>query len=118
MTNPEDNYQNFWKTAFNFANSLINGQFADAYFMFGDSIRNQWNPSLIEETYDKMVEYFHEPANMISVDIVDTELPNIPLNSGWVYVSIFGEGNCEAVTLIISKEDDKYLIQNIEWGRP
>jgi hypothetical protein len=115
MTHQETSYR---ETAFNFATSLINGQSEDAYFLLGFSIRDQWNPSLIQETYQKMVEYFHEPANSISVDIVDTELPNIPPNSGWVYVSIFGEGNCEAVTLIISQEDDKFLIQSIEWGRP
>jgi hypothetical protein len=108
----------YWQVAFQFSQALLNGQFPAAYSLLGSSICNQWNPSLLRHSYENMIEYFQTPPNEIAVEIVDTQLlANMP-GSAWVYVSIIGDGDLEAVTLIIGNEDDKYLIQNIEWGRP
>ena len=65
-----------------------------------------------------MVEYFEIPPNELSVDSVDTEMLSIKADSAWVYVSIIGEGNSEAVTVVVSNEDGRHLIQKLEWGRP
>jgi hypothetical protein len=52
------------------------------------------------------------------VDVVDMTMPNMKPDSAWVYASIIGEDNGEAVTVIVSNENEKYLIQELEWGRP
>ena len=54
----------------------------------------------------------------VSVDVIDLELPNREIDSAWIYVSIIGEGDGEAVTVIVSNENGRYLIQELEWGRP
>ena len=82
------------------------------------SIREEWTPSLLQETYEEMVEYFEIPPNELSVDSVDTEMLSIKADSAWVYVSIIGEGNSEAVTVVVSNEDGRHLIQKLERGRP
>ena len=35
-----------------------------------------------------------------------------------VYVSLNGEGFCEAVTVTIVQHGNDYLIRHLEWGRP
>ena len=52
------------------------------------------------------------------MDSVDTEMLSIKADSAWVYVSIIGEGNSEAVTVVVSNEDGRHLIQKLERGRP
>jgi hypothetical protein len=62
-----------------------------------------------------MVEYFGDlPVNYISIGVVDTSLPD----DRWVYVEIACDGCAEAITVTIEVENEDYLIQKIEWGRP
>jgi hypothetical protein len=37
---------------------------------------------------------------------------------GWVYVSISGDDYVEAVTVIVSADENGISINSIEWGRP
>jgi hypothetical protein len=104
----------YGQVALKFAIALLNGDFEDAHSFLGSAIRDEWTPVLLQETYKKMVEHFYIPPTEVSVDVVDTIEPD----SAWVYVSFFAEGNAEAVTVIIDNENDKYLIQELEWGRP
>lgn len=101
--------------AFEFATDLVNEKFEEAYSLLSPSIKDDWTPELLKDTYKEMVEYFGDlPVNHVSVDLVDTTLPE----DNWVYVSIASDGGCEAITATIRSENGKYLIQKIEWGRP
>lgn len=115
LQDPKIQYE---QVALKFTSALLNGNFKEAHSFLGSALCDDWTPDLLEETYINMVEYFHIPPSEISVDVVDTTMPNIKPDSAWVYVSIIGEGNIEAVTVVIGHEDDKYLIQELEWGRP
>ena len=114
----EDQESPYGQVALKFSTELLNGQFEEAYTFLGASIREEWTPSLLQETYEEMVEYFYIPPNEVSVEVVDTQMLGIKSDTAWVYVSIFGEGNAEAVTVIVSNEHGRYLIQELEWGRP
>jgi len=37
---------------------------------------------------------------------------------GWAYVAISGTDCCEAVAVMITNEEDRLAIRDIEWGRP
>lgn len=37
---------------------------------------------------------------------------------GMVYTSFVGDGNCEAVTVVLTQEDGAVRIRSLEWGRP
>jgi hypothetical protein len=107
------------QTALRFATALVNEFFDDAYILLSSTLCDEWSPELLRKTYEEMVEYFHVPPNWISVDIVDTESLGAEFqDGGWVYVSIACDSGVEAVTVIISVENGKYVIQEIEWGRP
>jgi hypothetical protein len=101
-----------------FSTALLNGEFEEAHSLLGSTICNNWNPALLQETYEGMVEYFEIPPREVLVEIVDTTMPNMKPDSAWIYVSICGLGDGEALTVVVSKENDEYLIQELEWGRP
>lgn len=106
----------YGQVALKFSMALLNGQFEKAYSYLGFSIRDKWTPSILQETYGEMVNYF-KPYT-VSVDVIDITLPYRETDSAWIYVSIIGEGDGEAVTVIVRNENGRYLIQNLEWGRP
>jgi hypothetical protein len=111
----EDQKTPYGQVALTFATALVNGKFEDAHNLLSPSIKDEWSPELLKDTYEEMVEYFGDlPVNYISTGVVDTSLPE----DSWVYVDIACDGCGEAVTVTIEPEDGKYLIQKIEWGRP
>jgi hypothetical protein len=115
MKEQESSYR---QVALKFATALQKGRFEEARAYLSTALRQKWTQSLLQETYEEMVGYFEIPPDTVSVDIVDTEMPRIEPGSAWVYVSIVGERNAEAVTVIVGNEDNTYLIQDLEWGRP
>lgn len=114
----EDQETPYGQVALQFSTALLNSQFDEAHALLSASIREEWPPSVLQETYESMVEYFEIPPNQVEVQAVDTEMPYLKSDSAWVYVSIIGEGNGEAVTVIVGNEYGRYFIQAIEWGRP
>ena len=113
----EDQETPYGQVALKFSTDLLNRQFEEAHSLLGTPICSDWTPSLLQKTYEEMIEYFEIPPNEVSVDVVDESLAT-KADSAWVYVSIIGEGNAEAVTIIVSNEQGRYLIQELEWGRP
>ena len=43
---------------------------------------------------------------------------NRPKDIGMVYVSLIGDGVCEAVTVTLAEENGDTRIRYLEWGRP
>jgi hypothetical protein len=115
----EDEQTTHGQIALRFATALVNGKFDDAYILLSSSLRDKWSLELLHETYAQMVDYFQMVPNWISVDVVDTESLGTEFqDGGWVYVSIASDAHVEAVAVIVSSENGKYVIQGIEWGRP
>ncbi len=114
----EDQETPYGQVALQFATALLNGQFDEAHALLSASIREEWTPAVLQETYESMVEYFEIPPDEVLTE-VDTTMPGLKPDSAWVYVAINAEGNGEAVTVIVGNEYGRYLIQDIvEWGRP
>ena len=111
----EDQKTPHGQVALSFAIALVNGKFEDAHSILSPSIKDEWSPELLRDTYEEMIEYFGDlPVNYISIGDVGTMLPD----DCWVYVEIACDGCAEAITVTIEVENEKYLIQKIEWGRP
>jgi hypothetical protein len=111
----EDQKTPYGQVALTFATALVNGKFEDAYRFLSPSIKDEWSPKLLKDTYEEMVEYFGDlPVNYISIGVVDTSLSD----DCWVYVEIACDGCGEGIKVTIKAENEKYLIQEIEWGRP
>ncbi|WGV27479.1 hypothetical protein [Halotia branconii] len=107
------------KVALEFATALANGKFEDAYQLLSSSICGNWSPSVLQDTYEEMIEYSSTPTNYIQVEAVMTDWPGKqPQDIGWAYTLIACDGETEAVTVIVCTENEKHLIRDIEWGRP
>jgi hypothetical protein len=118
ISNMEDRETPYGQVALEFAIALVTGKFKEAHFYLSSALRKEWTPNILQGTYLEMIEYFQSSPNKISLEVVDTSSPYAESDRGWVYVSINEDGNSEAVTVIVGNEDGKYLIQELEWGRP
>jgi hypothetical protein len=112
ISNMEDRETPYGQVALEFAIALVTGKYLSS------ALRKEWTPDILQGTYLEMIEYFQSSPNKISLEVVDTSSPYAESDRGWVYVSINEDGNGEAVTVIVGNEDGKYLIQELEWGRP
>ena len=118
ISSMEERETPYGQVALEFAIALVSGEFEDAHCHLPSALRKELTPDILQGTYLEMIEYFQSSPNEISLDVVDTSSPYAESDRGWVYVSINEDGNSEAVTVIIGNEDNKYLIQELEWGRP
>jgi hypothetical protein len=41
-----------------------------------------------------------------------------PTDAGWVYVSVGGDMCSEAITIVVTREDDELKVCTAEFGRP
>ncbi len=104
------------QVALKFSTAMLNGQFDEAYSFLGSAICDEWTPSLLQETYEEMVEHFN--PNQVAVELAETEMPGMKPSSVWVYVSIFGQDDGDGIEVVVSNENGKYLIQKLElWAR-
>lgn len=107
--------------AYRFAAALVKGDYQAARILLSPEAYIEWPPEKLQSTYEQMVHYFtHPPHAAVPInDMADWQLPERQVGDlAWVYVAIVGEGDSEAVTLIIAKENDRLAIRSIEWGRP
>jgi hypothetical protein len=114
---PRDSDQG--KIALKFANALVSGDYETAHKMLSAALREKLSLSKLQETYEAMIEYGNSPPDFIDVmNILDNWSSKQNEDIGWAYVAISGDGYGEAVSVVVSQEDEKNLIRDIEWGRP
>lgn len=109
------------KLARNFAQLLLEARFAEAHALLSPEAQAQWPPATLEKTYKTMVGYFLNPPNRVmpTMTMQPWQWPDSrPNDVAWVYTAIVADGDNEAITAIVSKEDDTYVIRWLEWGRP
>jgi hypothetical protein len=114
----EDQETPYRQIALKFSTALLKGEFEEAYSFLGSTLREIWTPTLLQETYEGMIEYFEMPPDEIEVILIDTEVTDNQAGKASFYVSIHGESGAEAVIPMVVNENGKYSIQELEWGRP
>jgi hypothetical protein len=107
-----------------FAQALIHGEFEKAHEMLSPTLRLNYSPSALKQSYDNMVEYA-QPVGQPNVIVVNNfegkgESGNgKQLDAdGSTCVAIEGDGWCEAVTITAKQFGADYLISELDWGRP
>lgn len=114
---PRDSDQG--KVALKFAKALVTGDYDTAHKMLSAELREQLSLSELQKTYEKMIEYGRSSPYFIDVmSILDDWSSKQKEDIGWAYVAISGDGYGEAVSVVVTQEDEKSLIREIEWGRP
>jgi hypothetical protein len=107
------------RIASEFAKALVAGNFDQAHKMLSSAAKRDWDPGKLRTRYLKMVGYFESPPNFVEVMEAMSEAEDKePLDVGWAYAAIMGEGESEAVAVVVSSEGGKHLIRSITWGRP
>lgn len=107
------------KVAFEFANSIVNGDFAAAHELLTEQQKSEWNPNSLKGEYEEMIEYGEGPVTDIEIMNEMTEWPDKKdKDIGWVYVAMSGDGYVEAVAVVVCSESNQLKIREIEWGRP
>jgi len=107
------------KIAFEFANSIVNGDFAAAHELLTEQQKSDWSPNSLREEYEEMIEYGEGPVTLIEVMNEMTEWSaKKDKDIGWAYVAMSGDGYSEAVAVVVCNENNHLKIRQIEWGRP
>lgn len=102
-----------------FAEALVSENFTTAHEMLCASLRREFSPNSLRQTYTAMVSYGSSQPVVDGYVHTMTDWPSQRSGDvGWVYVSISGEGFAEAVTVVVSQEAEALKISAIEWGRP
>lgn len=94
--------------AASFAKALAAGDFETAHSCLGGSIRNKMPPDQLRLIYGELIGYWGGPATHVEVMATMHEWPaRQPLDLGWAYVEIHGQGYCEAVTVVVGRESGR-----------
>jgi hypothetical protein len=102
-----------------FARALLEGRHDDAHALLVGPARGAWTPATLAARYDEMVGYFEIPPSEVEIVTTMEAWPaKQPGDVEWVYISIHGETEGEAVTVIVAAEGDVVGVREIEWGRP
>ena len=105
--------------ALEFAKALVNGEFELAYSLLAESLKAEYSPASLQQTYQNMISYFLTPPDEVRVEaFMDDWQSKQTSDIGWAYVSILSDGEAEAVTVIVCQEQEHYAIRSIEWFRP
>jgi hypothetical protein len=111
--------------ALTFARALVAKEYERANSMLFTAMKSSHPPEALRMKLEEMIQYAGDenawPTGVqvvTAADISDKWLRKQPEDFGWVYVSIYGDGYCEAVTVTLAAEDDRLAIREIEWGRP
>jgi hypothetical protein len=107
--------------AVRFANALVAGDFAYAHTLQSAELRPDLTPDRLREAFERMTEYGDSPPTDVELIITmeQWQLPEQrPMDLGWAYVAIAGDGYSEAVTVIVEAAAGQPAIRHLEWGRP
>jgi hypothetical protein len=113
--------------ALSFARALVGKDYEEAAGMLAASLKTTSPPDVLCKQLEEMIRYEGDegrwPTGIQVVTAADSsdmakwKCPN-PNDFGWAYVAIDGTDYCEAVAVMITKEEERLVIRGIEWGRP
>lgn len=111
------------QVALKFAVALVDGRFNDAHALLSKYLLGILRPTDLETGLHQMYQGYAEgpPLPECTQVVSMTDIPHVewrPGDLGWVYVMIGGEDFSEAVSVLVSTENEQFVIREIEWGRP
>ncbi len=112
----QDKQMPYKKIAIEFSNYLVQKEFTKAFNMLSQEQQQEYTVESLEKNMQDMTNYFENPNNIW----VETQfvLDEGAIDDKCIYVPIEEDGNSEAVTVEMTEENGKILINSIEWGRP
>lgn len=105
--------------AVNFARALTNRDFESAYAMTSSDFQRRVPLEEMRAGFEALLPA--EFGDVTSVDIgltMDSWPDKEPSDVAWVYVSIGGDVYSEAVTVVVTMENDSLKVRDVAFGRP
>lgn len=110
------------RIAIEFASALVDKDFARAEKLLCPELRQELMEDGLRTRFHRMFRGYSEgePRSIhFDEEFQMEEWPGKqPGDVGWAYVSIEGDDFVEAVTVVVASFGGRYLIREIEWGRP
>lgn len=102
-----------------FAEALTANRYEAAFEMLSSALQAGSSAADLQSKFEEMTEYGEGKPRVDGFTHTMDDWPDKRSSDvGWAYVSISGDDYAEAVTVIVSFEDDAMKIREIEWGRP
>ena len=106
-------------TALEFSNLISSRNYSDAYKMTSKKFKENVSEKEMQANFEDMIPIDWGKVSPIEVGETMTEWPAKESSDiAWVYVILGGNIYSEALTLIVSSEEDSVKIRDIEFGRP
>jgi hypothetical protein len=115
----EGNDRNYTGVALAFANALASRDYAGAYALASRSYRESRSLDDMRAEFETIVPLDWTTVGPIEIGQTMQDWPGRkPTDAGWVYVSVGGDVYSEAITVVVTREDDELKVRTVEFGRP
>ena len=105
--------------ALKFSQFMSTRKYNDAYEMTSKSFRQTFSANEMQSSFEYMIPKDWGEVDPIEVGETMTNWPAKELSDiAWIYVILGGDVYSEALTLIVTSEDDTLKIRDVEYGRP
>jgi len=116
MAESESDYE---QVALEFTKALAERQYSKAYEMTSQEFRSHSTVDKLKIDFETIIPPDFGPIDPIEVAQTMSNWPGRQSSDvGWAYVSIGGEVYSEALVVIVTLENGKEKIREIEYGRP
>ena len=102
-----------------FGEVIAKADYKAAHGLLTKEAQQVYSPEDFKKSVEQMIDYWLGPIQEVRPQLI---LENWPAKQDKdicvVYVSLIGEGVCEAVTVTLADENGDIRIRYLEWGRP
>jgi hypothetical protein len=116
---PSYSQKDLEKFSLQFAEHMSNRKYAEAYEMTSSEYQTLIDLNQFKTDFEKMIPL--DWGKIAPIEIGDT-LKNWPEKQSsdliWIYISLGGDVYSEAVTIVISTENENLRISELKFGRP
>src|SRR5437867_9348106 len=111
----------YTEVAKQFGDLIAKADYAAAHTLLAGEAQKVHSPGDFKEAVESMTSYAPGPIQEVEVmkDFILEDWPDKQDGDVAIaYVSLTGDGFCEAVTVTLTQQDNDIRIRHLEWGRP
>lgn len=102
-----------------FGKLIAKADYRAAHAFLTQETQQIYSPENFKKSVEQMTNYWSVPIEKVISELILEDWPTKQdKDIGIVYVSLIGDGICEAVTVILTEENSDIRIRYLEWGRP
>ena len=102
-----------------FGKLIAKADYRAAHVFLTKEAQEVYSPEEFKKSVEQMTDYWSSPIEEVTSDLILEDWPaKQDKDIGMVYISLIGDGVCEAVTVTLAEENGDIRIRYLEWGRP